>query len=179
MTHYVYRIEEPATGRYYIGQRCVSRHENPTTWKYSGSGLWLIRYRRKHSDWKNRLIKRVLVLCEAGEANRIEAALVDQKRLQDPLCMNMKEGGKSAPHSEHAIAKLRASRIGKRASPETRAKISAAKKGHKHTKHTPEAIAKMSASKKGRRFSPEHLAALSAAQQARHKKRRENEDTEV
>lgn len=48
-------------------------------------------------------------------------------------------------------------------SPETRAKISAAKIGKPGRKHTPEALAKMRAAKVGRKLSAEHRASLSKA----------------
>ena len=56
--------------------------------------------------------------------------------------------------------------IGIKKSPETLAKMSAAKKGRKKS---PEHIAKMSAALKGRKLSPEHIAKMSAAKKGKKK----------
>jgi hypothetical protein len=52
---------------------------------------------------------------------------------------------------------------GRTMSPESRAKMSAAKLGKKRAPHSPETKAKMSAASKGKPKSPEHIAALSLA----------------
>lgn len=85
--------------------------------------------------------------------------------------------------TEKHLAAMRAQRLGKKATPETRAKMSAAMKGHTVSleqrekirasltgrKRPPEVIAKVSASLKGRPLSAEHRASISAANAGRFK----------
>lgn len=77
-----------AKGQYYIG---VHKTDNPHD-SYVGTGNIVLAMIRKHG--KGIFTKQVLCVCqEAVEAFEIEAALVNENRIKDPLCLNLKVGG--------------------------------------------------------------------------------------
>ena len=77
------------------------------------------------------------------------------------ICKSLSTGRK---HSPETCAKMSAAKTGRKYSPETLTKMSAAKKGRKRS---PEFCAKMSVIQKGKKKSPEHIAKISAAKTGR------------
>tara|TARA_R110002167_G_C12707228_1_gene655113 strand:- start:19088 stop:19711 length:624 start_codon:yes stop_codon:yes gene_type:complete len=91
--HYVYRIDRPSTGEFYIGLR--SSKLPPIEDPYMGSGTLL---RRKMRNHRSQFFKTVLVQVESREeADRLEALLVTEELLLNPLCLNRQPGGFSGP----------------------------------------------------------------------------------
>lgn len=92
-----------------------------------------------------------------------------QRLFWPDCCLNVSDGGEGPAgliHSEETRAKISIANRGRKLSPETRAKMSAAMLGKVHEKtqkYSPETRAKMSESKKGRKLSPETRAKISAA----------------
>jgi hypothetical protein len=173
VNHYVYRMSRD-DGAWYVGVRsckCAPREDV----KYVGSGLRMMRaFKKAPHRWG----KRVLVQVETrAEALRIEAALVTEQSLSDPLCFNCQSGGRGAHKASlETRAKMRAAKLGKKQKPEHVAKRAASQTGLKRTPETraniragqsPEARAKMSAAAKGRTKSAETRAKMAASQRAR------------
>ena len=103
--------------------------------------------------------------------DKIETAYIKAFNTLSPHGYNMTtggEGGKPCAETRKKIGDARRGKPspnkGKEASPETRAKMSAANRGKKHSAET---IAKMSAAKRGKTKSLEHRAKLSAANRGR------------
>ena len=137
----------------------------------------------------------IAVYPERTERDAAEQALIDEH--YGPGCYNIMKkvstvAGTWSHTPEETRAKLRASNIGVKRSPETCAAISAAKKGKKHSPEhcaaisdanigkkrkpfTPEHRASMAAAKKGKKHSPETCAAMSAARQGKLKPPRTKE----
>ena len=146
MFHYVYRIDRPSTGQWYVGLRSCRCWPIEDT-KYVGSGTYVKRIPPEE------LTKQVLAIVETREdAARLEAALVGQKQLDDPLCMNLQTGGLNA----HSVSEETRSKLskklqgntrtkGRKLTPEHRRKISEAMQGLKRSEETRE---KMSAAAK-------------------------------
>lgn len=89
MNHYVYRIDRPSTGEWYIGLR--STESAPLEDPYMGSGTLL---RRKRTGSPDGWVKTVLVQVESREeAARIEGELIGLDQVADPLCLNLIPGG--------------------------------------------------------------------------------------
>ncbi len=87
--NYVYRVDDPASGRYYIGKRTsvMPPHADP----YTGSGLWPSRARKAGVA----LVKTVLAVCpDEMTAYALERWFVEQHRDCDPFCMNLADGGR-------------------------------------------------------------------------------------
>lgn len=172
MNHYVYRIDRPSNGEYYIGMR---QCEGPPVLdtKYMGSGKKLKPQVRAHPE---EFTKTILLIVNTREmATRIEAALVPIERIDnDPLCLNLCAGGDVGPaglrHSEKSRAKMSAAHLGVKLSEEHRAKIGAAHLGRKMSE---EHRAKIGAANMGhtrnlgQKRSEEARARMIAAQQRR------------
>jgi hypothetical protein len=104
MNHYVYRVDRPATGEFYIGIR--SCKGNPSEDTYFGSGVHIRRIPTTE------LVKTILVVVQSrARAARIEKTLVTKELLEDPLCLNLTTGGEfNDPRhpAEETRAKLKA-----------------------------------------------------------------------
>jgi len=88
--HYVYRINNPSTGEYYIGKRTCSGPIEEDS--YMGSGLRLKRAMKARAEdgW----FKEILISCESEEeAYDLEEAAVGDRWETDPLCLNLASGG--------------------------------------------------------------------------------------
>lgn len=145
MNHYVYRIDRPATGEWYVGIRSCKCWPTEDT-NYLGSGVVIKSKIAIHGQ--DQFAKTVLAQVESrAEAERVEAGLVDHKQLKDPLCMNMYRGGSQGS-------------LGYVHTDETKSKMSESSRGKKHTDETK---AKMSATRKGKNLSSDHCSAISAA----------------
>jgi hypothetical protein len=85
--HYVYRLTDPATGRFYIGKRSSSAP--PECDPYRGSGVW-----PKAMARAGRLLTKEVIACCRSEADAyaVEVALVSDART-DHLCKNFAAGG--------------------------------------------------------------------------------------
>lgn len=144
MHHYVYRIDRPSNGEWYIGIRSSKRW--PTEDPYMGSGTRIKRIPR------DELRKTVLVVVQTREeAARLEGLLVGPDQLDDPKCLNLYQGGSrgplgvSIPHSPEAKAKISKAlqgnsyRKGKKLSTAHREALGF--KGRKHSEETKRKIA--------------------------------------
>jgi len=91
--HYVYKITHEDSGCWYIGIRSSSKA--PLEDRYMGSGTVISEL---VSEAPEEFTKRILVQVETREeAERLEAALVTQEQLDDPLCLNLALGGGKGP----------------------------------------------------------------------------------
>jgi len=90
MQHYVYKITNKTTGEYYYGKRsCEGSWRDDS---YMGSGTLLKAKMKAHPDhdW----CKEVLLLLDTEEeAYTYEAISIGDRWRDDPLCLNLKEGG--------------------------------------------------------------------------------------
>jgi group I intron endonuclease len=151
---YIYKLTAP-NGKVYIGQTI---HLEKRYSQYARGDCKtqkkLYRSIKKYS-WDS-FLKEIIFEGECSDAclNRLEILFIDQYgSYRDGL--NMTKGGDKPP-----------SHKGKKRSPETKAKISAANKGKKGSPHSEEAKAKISEARKGKKLgphSPEHIAKISAA----------------
>jgi hypothetical protein len=88
----VYKTEFLLTGQYYYGV-----HETATPQdRYLGSGIWIKRAVRKHGRDHFRKIV-LFIFSTEPEAYAKETELI-KAAVDDPLCMNMHEGGKGGFH---------------------------------------------------------------------------------
>lgn len=162
MYHYIYRIDRPTTGEWYVGIRSCKCWPTDDV-NYLGSGKVIKAKVKKHG--RDAFTKTILAIVETREeAARIEAALVGPTQVADRLCLNLCEGGDCGvlglKHTAESKAKMSRSRTGKVLSSKTREKLRVARTGKTHT---PETLAKMSAANLGRTLSTEHCAKLSTA----------------
>ena len=82
----IYKTTNKVNGKYYIGM------QNTDDDSYLGSGLALIRAIKKYG--KHSFMKEVLHTCsDKHEAARLEAEIVTEDVVNDPMCYNMKLGG--------------------------------------------------------------------------------------
>lgn len=88
--HYIYKITNKLNNKFYIGKRsCNCDIIND---KYMGSGI-LIKKAIKTYGIDN-FKKEILVICESAEyALNVEALLVNDELLSNPLCYNLNTGG--------------------------------------------------------------------------------------
>lgn len=90
-SHYVYRLDCPSTGEYYLGLRSCSC--SPDRDRYMGSGRIIRSKVRKHPEaWAKTILD---VFDTREEAAAAEAELVTSEVLADPLCLNLKTGGET------------------------------------------------------------------------------------
>ena len=152
-SHYVYRIDRPATGEFYIGIRTCKC--DPLSDSYMGSGTLL---KAKMAGRQPEFKKTILVIVQTRrEALRIEGSLVGQEQVADPMCLNLRNGGegpiamgcmatkpKSMPHKD----RIRKALTGKMTQ-EHRDKIAAANRRRAGSTHSDAAKAKISNSLRG------------------------------
>ncbi len=148
MNHYVYRIDRPTTGEWYVGIRsCKCRPTEDVG--YLGSGTRLNNTMRGRQSEFNKTI--LVIVQTRKEAARIEAALVGPAQVEERLCMNLCEGGDCGSvgyrHTAKSKAKIGAANQGRPVSNETRAKLSMAQTGCVLTDET---RAKIGAANRGR-----------------------------
>jgi hypothetical protein len=153
---YVYRLDHPTTGEFYIGYRSANKvpaHEDLGHMYFTSSK----RVKDRFHEFK---VTMVLKCDDAQEAYDLEQFLIwtdwEKPGMLNKHC-NYGKGNWHATgqiRSEETRAKMSASHKGRKPSDESRAKMSAAKKdklsGHKGKKHTEETKKKMSAAKKGK-----------------------------
>jgi hypothetical protein len=86
--HFVYVTTDPFDGRWYGGKRSTKKH--PSIDRYLGSGNWI----KKHPV-KRRLKREILAFfASSADVFAGEAALITwEKVFDDPLCMNLRDGG--------------------------------------------------------------------------------------
>tara|TARA_R110000796_G_scaffold41179_3_gene102000 strand:+ start:249 stop:938 length:690 start_codon:yes stop_codon:yes gene_type:complete len=169
--HYVYRIDRPSKGEWYIGIRQCKKAPLEDI-GYMGSGDRVKRVKRSE------LVKTILVQVESwDEAARLERLLVGPEQLKDPKCLNIAIGGGTAPmlgrkHTGEAKAKMSAASKGMEHTDEAKAKIGEASKGNQYAKGntsrrgiqlTAETKAKLSAANLGKKHTDETKAKMSAA----------------
>jgi hypothetical protein len=167
---YIYRLDCPITGEFYIGSR-----------KFEGDPL-IDEYMGSYGRWSpidpSKLIKTILIedVFDRKSIHIIEGELI-KKHIEDPLNMNHQIPNENTfsmrglKITEETRIKMRNAKLGKTHSKETIKKISDSKKGKSHTeetklkwsierklknrKNTQETIEKMSNSAKGRIISKE------------------------
>tara|TARA_R110000737_G_scaffold306051_2_gene313735 strand:- start:4588 stop:5022 length:435 start_codon:yes stop_codon:yes gene_type:complete len=100
MNHYVYRIDRPSTGEYYIGVRSSMRPIH-LDGAYMGSGPRIKEAVRCHgrSQFTKTIIARVFSRESALDTER---RLVGPDQVCDPLCLNMAIGGGAGPWLSNA-----------------------------------------------------------------------------
>ena len=175
MFNYVYRIDRPSKGEYYIGMhQCRCWPTEDTRYWGSGKRIKLIE--------RSQLRKTILVIVETSEeAARIERELIGDKWETDDLCLNLCSGGDSPMSGrKHTVAtrdKMSAAlmgnirALGNRHSKKTKAKMSASGMGNTNSlghQHSEESKAKMSESQKGHAssFNRKHTEATKALMSA-------------
>lgn len=161
---YVYKWTHLSTLKWYLGSR-TAKGCHPEDGYICSSKIVKPLIQNNPQDW----VRTIIEIGEPAEMRKLEAGILtmfDAKN--DPRSFNMHNGdGKFSTLGKEAHNK------GKPHSPETRAKISAAKKGKplspehiaklEGKKHSLEVRSKMSEVRKGRKQSPEHTAKLTAA----------------
>jgi hypothetical protein len=159
---FIYTLADPRTGEIrYVGKTlCIEYrlkkhlHEKTTTHKAN----WI------RSLKSLGLAPKIEILEETTESDwgQCEIFWMETLRFFGFKLTNMAEGGSGGakPMSEVTKAKMRALRLGKKASPETRKKISEVQKGKTISL---ESRAKMSAAKRGIKLNANQLAALKKA----------------
>jgi len=158
MYHYVYRLDRPPTGQFYVGIRSCKQHPTKDA-RYLGSGHYV------RNVPQEELVKTILVIVQTREeAARIEAELVDHDH---PFSMNLCAGGNQGvlgmKHSEEwrreNSRRMKGNRFGKslkgiKRSDETKRKMSEAQRGNKKrlgTTQSQETREKISRSMRNRR----------------------------
>ena len=87
--HFIYIQINLGTGEYYIGK--VNRKNWRELKRYKGSGLLFQKKYKKHTE---EFIQYFIASCEtAEETEELEAQIVSKELLQDPLCLNLVQGG--------------------------------------------------------------------------------------
>ncbi len=163
MTNYVYMIDFPHSGEFYVGVRtCKGDPEKDT--QYRGSGTLVMDMIRIHPYTK--MI--IATLPSRKDAERLEAILVNHRH---PKSLNQCEGGGGGPlghrHSEETKAKFRVRKFSK----ETRAKISAAHKGKVTSEQTKTKMRKAHLGKKMSEAAREKMRARIYSDETREKMR--------
>lgn len=154
----VYRVTNKVNGKYYIGKHTT---DDPND-KYMGTGTIITRAIQAYG--LDAFEKQVLYFCDSEEhAFEVEAQLVTEALVNDPMCYNLRAGGKGGwTHSAETREKIRQDNLQRPpVSAETRAKVSAL---HKGRKRSPETGAKISAANTGRKISDEARANMSKGQ---------------
>jgi group I intron endonuclease len=160
----IYKITNKVNGNIYIGQHMTDDMDDG----YMGSGKAIKAAIKKHGI--ENFIREILHDYDTfDKMNAKEEELVDEDFVERRDNYNQKTGGSNGSPGKEARAKIGAAHKGMKRPPRTeehKAKLSAAKMGNTDAlgrKHTPEARAKMSAVKKGTTRSPETRARMSAA----------------
>lgn len=139
---YIYKTILP-DGRYYIGQSRGSKIRP----NYFGSGTYMLKYLSSHSAEDLELIVVEWVYGSQEDLNTVEARILGDKYKKDPLCVNLQPGGNQAGASDDFREKMRIINTGRKASEETRKKLSMMRTGEGNSfygkKHTEETKAKM------------------------------------
>jgi len=146
--HYIYKItRNDGSGKYYIGMHSTDDLEDG----YFGSGSYLWHSIKKHGKEKHSM--EILEFLPSRQELRVrESQIVDEKRLKDPLCMNLKTGGEGGAQSDPAVLQIISEK----------AKLRVGEKnsfyGKRHTEATKQKIA---TSRIGKPLSEEHKQVLS------------------
>jgi group I intron endonuclease len=143
----IYLIRNKLNGKLYIGQteRSIDERWSRDLHYARGNHLPLYRAIKKYGV-ENFEVLQIAVADDQAQADRLEQAFIMAAGTMAPRGYNLTRGGKHGawghPLSEQAKAKLRAYRLGRKASPETRKKIGDVQRGEKNhnfgKKHTPE-----------------------------------------
>lgn len=177
--NYFYKITNIVNNKFYYG---VHKTNNLND-KYLGSGKAIISARNKYGkeNFKREIVK---LFDTYEECLAHEALIVDEDMVKDPMCYNMKTGGKGGSskganlgkkRSEETRRKMSASQ--QNISEETRKKLSESNKGHIVSEETRKKIraahlaiplseehrAKISTARKGKKRSEETRARMSAS----------------
>lgn len=151
---HLYRITDQTSGKYYIGKH-IGQVQN----KYWGSGKKWKNYIKKHGT--TNLKYEILAISDEDYILDLEGRYVTLDYIaQNPLCMNLKEGGLQAKLSPESIAQMAYKLRGRPSwnkgvamSEETKLKVSLAKKGtpsyNKGKPMSDETKLKVSLAKKG------------------------------
>ena len=86
--HYIYKITNKLTNRYYIGMHSTDKLDDG----YLGSGKILTRSIRKYG--KDKFVKEILEYCDDRKSlSEMEAEYITEIVVKDKLCMNLTQGG--------------------------------------------------------------------------------------
>lgn len=162
----------PSGKPFYCGKTVIAPADRLRCHKYSRSrtGHRLKEKLRECGDFVQILIVET-VQPSADWAAR-ERFWIEHLRIVYPDAVNTSNGGDGAPgniHTPESRAKMSAARKGVRLSSEWRAKVSAGLRGnrnHQGKTHSAETRAKMSAAKMGEKLSPDRIAKLRAGHRA-------------
>lgn len=146
MEHLVYVTTNVKNGKFYIGKHSTNNVNDG----YCGSGVWVLRAKKKKSPLFTRVVKK----CDTEEAAYLQEyeIIVAAKELWPTLCMNIADGGVgfsvSYPLNRHGE---NAPMYGKKHSEKTKlrlAETSSSRRGENHhmygKKHSDESREKMS-----------------------------------
>ncbi len=98
---FIYKTINLINEKYYIGMHSTSNLKDG----YLGSGTYLRRSIRKHG--KENFKCEILEFCkDREELAKREKELVHEELIKDPLCMNLKPGGKGGAYSKEHIARV-------------------------------------------------------------------------
>jgi len=98
---FIYKTINLINEKYYIGMHSTSNLKDG----YLGSGTYLRRSIRKHG--KKNFKCEILEFCrDREELAKREKELVHEELIKDPLCMNLKPGGKGGASSKEHIARV-------------------------------------------------------------------------
>lgn len=98
--HYLYKTTNTITKEFYIGVHSTYNLEDG----YLGSGTKL--WRRIQKYGRENFVKEILEFFENAELKFLkEKEIVNEQFLQDPLCMNLKEGGSGGFSSKEHLKK--------------------------------------------------------------------------
>lgn len=135
---YIYKTTFP-DGKYYIGQSSGGKEKK----NYFGSGRYILNF-VKHNG-TSQLKRDILVWVFGGqkELNEEECRILGDKYKTDYLCVNLRPGGNRGGASEAFRERMRAINTGRRATVQTRRKLSEMRVGagnnfygRKHTEET-------------------------------------------
>lgn len=154
--HYIYGLHDPRTGELrYIGKsdRPLERLSNQIQERAATHRCHWIQ------SLRNLGLRPVQTIIDAvppgADWQSVERAYIAGAKLAGCRLTNGTDGGDGVPGlSDEAKARMRAANVGRKASAETRARMSAARKGK--FLHTPEWRVLMSEKMRDREFSPEH-----------------------
>ncbi len=138
--HLIYKTTCLETGKYYVGMHSTDDLDDG----YLGSGRWLINSVKKYGKEKH--VREIIEFVPTREQLRIrEEQIVDQKMIDDDLCMNLDLGGQTGDFKDRisTCEKMRLAKLGKKQSPEW---IEARRKGlmgHVQTEETKEKLRKI------------------------------------
>jgi group I intron endonuclease len=172
----VYLITNCVNGKQYVGQTVQQMEKRFARHVWSKDPLPLHRAMRKHGTDNFRL-EQIKECASKQEMDQVEREWIAKLGTLSPAGYNITLGGGGSvgfKHSEESKKRMTAWQLGKKLSPEHKAKVSAALRGNTYARgfvHSPETRAKISAALRGRKhaFTEEHIRNIALAARKRPK----------